>query len=117
AGQKGTTTFLGLPGNPVSAIVCGHLFMLPIVRRAMGLADVLPRAVTATLQAPLPKGGPRAHYMRAIYAEDAQTRVVSAFDKQDSSMLTVLADANCLLLQPIGAPAMATGERVTILPI
>lgn len=117
AGQKAATTFLGLPGNPVSAIVCGHLFLLPVIRRAMGLADVLPRAVTATLQAPLPEGGARAHYMRARYSEDARKRVVTAFDKQDSSMLTVLADANCLLLHPVNAPAKGAGEQVTILPV
>lgn len=117
AGHKGTTTFIGLPGNPVSAIVCGHLFLLPAVRRAMGLGHVAPRAVTATLQAPLLKGGPRAHYMRAVYTENAQTRTVMAFEQQDSSMLTVLADANCLLLHPIDAPAMDAGARVTILPI
>lgn len=116
AGAKDSTAFLGLPGNPVSAIVCGHLFLLPMIRRALGHGNVLPRAVTARLTAPLPKGGPRAHYMRAEYSEGPDARIVTAFDKQDSSMLTVLAGANCLLLRPIEDPARASGDPVTILP-
>ncbi|AGI67836.1 molybdopterin biosynthesis protein MoeA [Octadecabacter antarcticus 307] len=117
AGAKGTTAFLGLPGNPVSAVVCGYLFLLPMVRRALGQSDVLPRGVTARLDAPLPAGGPRAHYMRAHYSEGENTRTVTAFDKQDSSMLTVLAEANCLLLRPIDHPAKAVDDPVTIYPI
>ncbi len=117
AGHKGAVAFLGLPGNPVSAIVCGHLFLLPMVRRALGLTDVLPRAITARLHAPLPAGGPRAHYMRAVFAEQPQGRTVTAFDSQDSSMLTVLAEANCLLLRPIDDSAKAKGDSVTILPL
>ncbi|MCF2872810.1 molybdopterin molybdotransferase MoeA [Octadecabacter sp. G9-8] len=117
AGAKGDTAFLGLPGNPVSAVVCGHLFLLPMVRRALGQTDVLPPSLIARLTTPLPAGGPRAHYMRAKFDEDAQGRVVTAFDKQDSSMLTVLADANCLLLRPIGDSAKQAGDRVTIYPV
>jgi molybdopterin molybdotransferase len=117
AGAKGATAFLGLPGNPVSAVVCGHLFLLPMVRRALGQSDVLPRGVTARLDAPLPSGGPRAHYMRAHYSEGENNRSVTAFDKQDSSMLTVLAEANCLLLRPIDDPAKASGDPVTIYPL
>ncbi|SLN12798.1 molybdopterin molybdotransferase MoeA [Pseudooctadecabacter jejudonensis] len=117
AGAKGDTAFLGLPGNPVSAVVCGHLFLLPMVRRALGQTDVLPKGRTARLAAPLPKGGPRAHYMRAVFDEGDTSRTVTAFDKQDSSMLTVLADANCLLLRPIGDGPKDTGDPVTIYPI
>lgn len=117
AGAKGDVAFLGLPGNPVSAVVCGHLFLLPMVRRALGQTDVLPRALTARLEAPLPAGGPRAHYMRARFDEREQGRTVTAFDKQDSSMLTVLAEANCLLLRPIGDPAKSARDPVTIYPI
>lgn len=117
AGSKGATAFLGLPGNPVSAVVCGHLFLLPMVRRALAHSDVLPRALTATLTQPLPPGGPRAHYMRATYAEGATGREVSAFDRQDSSLLAVLADANCLLLRPIKDAARHAGDTVTIYPI
>ena len=117
AGSKGATAVLGLPGNPVSAVVCGHLFLLPMVRCALGQSDVLPQPLTARLNAPLPAGGPRAHYMRARFDEGDDTRRVTAFDKQDSSMLTVLADANCLLLRPIDDGPKAAGDPVSIFPI
>ncbi len=117
AGAKGATVYLGLPGNPVSAVVCGHLFLLPVVRRALGQTDVVPKGLTAQLGASLPAGGPRAHYMRARFEETATARVVTAFDKQDSSMLTVLADANCLLLRPIEDGPKNSGDAVTIFPI
>jgi len=117
AGSKGNTVFLGLPGNPVSAVVCGHLFLLPVVRRALGQKDVLPKGITARLTAPLPSGGPRAHYMRAKFEDTTTARVVTAFDKQDSSMLTVLADANCLLLRPINDGPKQIDDPVTIFPI
>ena len=117
AGSKGATVFLGLPGNPVSAVVCGHLFLLPVVRRMLGQTDVLPKGVNARLSAPLSPGGPRAHYMRAKFEETETARLVTAFDKQDSSMLTVLSDANCLLLRPIDDSAKQTGDPVVIYPI
>lgn len=117
AGSKGIIAFLGLPGNPVSAVVCGHLFLLPMVRRALGLSDVLPRGITARLEAPLPAGGPRAHYMRAHFTENESGRTVNAFVKQDSSMLTVLVEANCLLLRPIDDIPKALGDLTTIYPI
>ena len=117
AGSKGATAFLGLPGNPVSAVVCGHLFLLPMVRRALGQDDVLPNAMTARADSPLPAGGPRAHYMCAHFDEGETGRRVTAFDKQDSSMLTVLAEANCLLLRPIDDGPVATGDPVTIFPL
>ena len=117
AGSKDATIFLGLPGNPVSAVVCGHLFLLPVVRRMLGQTDVLPKGVNARLSAPLSAGGPRAHYMRAKFEETETARLVTAFDKQDSSMLTVLSDANCLLLRPIDDSAKHTGDPVVIFPI
>ncbi|MCB2111843.1 MAG: molybdopterin molybdenumtransferase MoeA, partial [Rhodobacteraceae bacterium] len=49
AGSLGDVPYVGLPGNPVSAIVTGHLFLLPMVRRMLGLRDALPQTVSARL--------------------------------------------------------------------
>lgn len=117
AGRKGDVAFLGLPGNPVSAVVCGHLFLLPMVRVALGQSDVLPFALTARLSAPLPAGGPRAHYMRARFDEGPDGRRVTGFYRQDSALLSVLANANCLLLRPIDDAPRLAGDAVTIYPI
>jgi molybdopterin molybdotransferase len=111
------TPYLGLPGNPVSAIVCGHLFLLPMLRAMLGLTDVLPPLLHAALQAPVAANGPRAHYMRGHISEGTLGREVLAFDRQDSSLLTVLSEANALVLRPAHDGPRAAGEVVPVLPL
>lgn len=118
AGRFGDrTAYLGLPGNPVSAIVCGHLFLLPMLRQMLGLPDVLPPMLRARLSEPVPANGPRAHYMRAIWHEAEAGRVVTPFARQDSSLLSVLSQANGLLLRPAGDAAQPAGTIVDILAL
>jgi molybdopterin molybdotransferase len=113
AGRMGTSVMLGLPGNPVSAIVCARLFLLPLLDAMQGLpARPAPRR-QASLTAPLAPNGPREHYMRAVV--DAQG--IRAFDRQDSSLLSVLSEANALLVRPIGDVPRAAGEIVDYLPL
>ena len=111
------TPYLGLPGNPVSAIVCGHLFLLPMLRAMLGLRDVLPVVLRARLASAIEANGPRAHYMRAQLADGAEGREVTAFDRQDSSLLTVLSEADALLLRPPHDGPRAVGDLVEVLPL
>ncbi len=104
--------FLGLPGNPVSAMVCGHLFLLPMLRKMSGLAEVLPTIVSAKLTHDLSANGARAHYIRARITETESGREIKAFDRQDSALLTVLSDANALIVRPIADTALKTGTLV-----
>ncbi|MDP5085472.1 MAG: molybdopterin molybdotransferase MoeA [Yoonia sp.] len=111
AGRMGRATMIGLPGNPVSAMVCGHVFLAPVMRKMLGLgADPAPR-VTATLAKDASANGPREHYMRASEGPDG----VTIFARQDSALLTVLADANCLAVRPINDPAKRAGDRIEII--
>lgn len=105
--------YLGLPGNPVSAIVCALLFLIPLVKRMQGLEDVFPATRTARLAHDTPKNGPRTHYMRATLTGEEVTIAGS----QDSSLLTVMAEANCLVIRPIGDEARRKGEVVEIVPL
>ena len=114
AGRLGGSALLGLPGNPVSAMVCGHVFLAPMVRVLLGLpAAPAPRA-SATLATALPPNGPREHYLRA--RRDSAGRA-TPFPRQDSSLLTVLAEADCLIVQPPGDPGQPAGATVPILPL
>src|SRR5690606_23170914 len=70
AGRLGHSAMLGLPGNPVSAIVTGHLFLLPLFRALQGDPSPLPRQKLAKLALDLPANGPRSHYMRARLQAD-----------------------------------------------
>lgn len=113
AGRMGSAAMVGLPGNPVSAMVCGHVFLAPMVRAMLGLPDAGQQLLNARLAEPLAANGPRAHYMRARAADG----VIRAYPDQDSSLLTVLAEANALLIRPPGDSARVAGEPVQYLPI
>ena len=113
AGRMGSSVMLGLPGNPVSAIVCARLFLLPLLDAMQGLpARPAPRR-QASLTAPLAPNGPREHYMRAVVNADG----IRAFDRQDSSLLSVLSEANALLVRPVGDGPRAIGEVAEYLPL
>ncbi len=117
AGRMGSgTPLLGLPGNPVSAVVCAQLFLLPMLRRMLGLTDVTTPICKARLAVDLPAGGPRAHYMRArlTRAPDG-TATITPMKNQDSALLSVLTAADALLIQPVDAPAGAAGDLVDYL--
>ncbi|MGY6548548.1 MAG: molybdopterin molybdotransferase MoeA [Roseinatronobacter sp.] len=114
AGRLGRTVLLGLPGNPVSAIVCGHVFLRPLLRALQGLrAQALP-LLQGRLGVDLPANGPRAHYMRA--RRDPQGDLVP-FADQDSAILSALCQADALLLRPAADPARHRGAEISYLPL
>ena len=110
AGRLNGTPMVGLPGNPVSAMVCGTVFLAPMLRAMMGLPAAPAPQVRRVLSAPLSENGPRSHYMRAIVASDT----VADAGAQDSSLLSVLACANALIVRPPNDPARAAGEPVEV---
>ena len=113
AGRMGDAAMIGLPGNPVSAIVCGHVFVVPMITAMLGLGTAPAPRRSARLAAALPANGPREHYMRARMTPEG----LVAEDRQDSALLGVLAQADALLVRPVGDPARAAGESVEYLPI
>ena len=108
--RRDAQTILGLPGNPASAFVTGFLFMLPLLRAALGAEQSLPTQLAARLAAPLPPGGRRMEFLRARW-EDGK---VTPETEQDSGALRPLAHANALICRAIGAPPAQTGDRVAI---
>ncbi|QCO54985.1 molybdopterin molybdotransferase MoeA [Pseudorhodobacter turbinis] len=117
AGMLNGTPMLGLPGNPISSVVCGHLFMMPMIRAMQGMPAPTPILQHARLTAPLDANGNRAHYMRAEVQHGPQGPEIRSLDNQDSALLTVLSAANALLLRPIGDGPRAIGEMVEYLAI
>lgn len=110
---RGAQVILGLPGNPVSSFVTAFLFALPLVRAAMGESDPLPRAVTMVAGEDLPAVGPRREFLRAV-SDGGEVRLAGS---QDSSALSALAAADCLIDRPARAPAVAAGEPVRVFPL
>lgn len=117
AGRLNGVPMLGLPGNPVSAIVCGHLFLLPMVRAMLGDPSPVPQPRTAHVTVDLPANGPRAHYMRARLATGDGLPGIAPFDRQDSALLSILGQADALLIRPVDAPACRAGDTVPYLPL
>jgi molybdopterin molybdotransferase len=116
AGRLRGAAMLGLPGNPVSAIVCGHLFLLPLLRAMQGLPPqtAVRRAV---LDEAVPANGPRVHYMRARLTPAPGLPHIRAFERQDSALLSILNEADALLIRAIDAPPLAMGSEVDYLPL
>jgi len=113
AGRMGEAVMVGLPGNPVSAMVCGHVFLAPMIRAMQGLGAVRTPAKTARLTKQLGANGPREHYQRA-HVEDG---VITVFDRQDSALLSVLSHANALAISAPGAKAQSEGSEIQYIPL
>lgn len=111
AGRLNGTPMIGLPGNPVSSMVCTHIFLRPMIRAMQGL----PKAALPTRSAPLAHAiganGPRQHYMRATLSDGR----IAVADRQDSALLTVLAGANILVVRPPDDPARDAGSDVAFI--
>jgi len=106
---------LGLPGNPASALVCAELFLAPILTVLQGGTGET-GFETAILAEALPSNGPRDHYMRArIETGRDGARRVTPFPNQDSSLVSVMAQAEVLVRRPPFAPAAPLGSIVEIL--
>ena len=114
AGKLGDAMVLGLPGNPVSSIVCGHVFMRPVLRAMQGLPARALNRQMAPLAEAIAQNGPREHYMRAILGEDGTLRVAT---RQDSSLLSVVAGSNALAVRAPGDPAREPGEMIEFISI
>jgi molybdopterin molybdotransferase len=108
-GELGGTTVIGLPGNPVSALVTFELFVRPFVRAMLGLAgDGRPR-VRAVVSERIPKDSGRRAFLRVVVDASDDGYVARPAGGQQSSQLRPLADANALLVVPEGADAAEPG--------
>jgi molybdopterin molybdotransferase len=116
AGRLGRAAMLGLPGNPVSAIVCAKLFMQPLIRAMQGLPPG-PDLAQAVLARDLPPEGDRQHYHRARLLPGDTLPLIDPFSDQDSARLLLLAEADALLVRPAHDPARNAGEQVTFLAL
>lgn len=116
-GALGPMSILGLPGNPVSSIVCSLMFLLPLLRKLQGdPAAGEDESEEAVLGKDLGPNDGRADYLRATLVRDAEGRwVATPFELQDSSMLRVLTEAQCLLLRAPHASAARKGQPCRVL--
>ncbi|MDB5715169.1 MAG: molybdopterin molybdenumtransferase MoeA, partial [Sphingomonadales bacterium] len=108
AGRLGDTAVLGLPGNPVSALVTATLFLRPLVAHLCGATHALPARISVRMGEPLPATGPRTDFVRAHWQDGS---LVPTFPG-DSGMLFPLAGADALVVRAPDSPASAAGDQV-----
>jgi molybdopterin molybdotransferase len=115
-GRLGRMVVVGLPGNPVSSIVCGHLFVLPLIEALLGMEDCArDRSIPAILGRDMPANDEREDYVRADLEMTAAGWRATPFDRQDSSMLGTLARARCLTIRPAFAKPAKQGDACRVL--
>lgn len=116
-GRFGDVPVLGLPGNPVSSMVCGILFLKPVMRRLLGL-PALEAPLKARLGRALRGNDRRQDYLRATLSRTEEGDLLATpFELQDSSVVTLLAQAGCLVVRPPFAPAAEAGDIVEVIPL
>ena len=108
---------LGLPGNPVSSLVCSYVFLAPLVARLAGKTPMT-RIISAVLAQDMAENGNRRDYARATLTYNSNGELLATpLPVQDSSMLTVITRADGLLIREPFAQAAKRGDRCPILLI
>ncbi|MBL8631505.1 MAG: molybdopterin molybdotransferase MoeA [Rhodospirillaceae bacterium] len=110
--------FFGLPGNPVSAMVCAILYAGPALARLQGLEGAAPATVKARLSVGLKANDKREDFLRATLERTAAGELIATpYPKQDSAMITTLAKADGLVIRPPFAPQAVAGEIVDVITL
>jgi molybdopterin molybdotransferase len=115
-GHLGATPFLGLPGNPVSSMVCALLFLRPAIAAMLG-GNTDAQLKHARVVGPLAANDSRQDYLRAISEWREGEFWVRPFPAQDSSMLKIFSQSNALIVRKPHAPPLEDGAAVEILPL
>jgi molybdopterin molybdotransferase len=117
-GRMDEQLMIGLPGNPVSALVCATLYLVPLIRQMLGLTPVGPETKTAILGCDVGPNKMRQDYIRGKLSVDENGEdVATPFDLQDSSVLSLFAHADILIVRPPQAEAAAKGDTVSVIPL
>jgi molybdopterin molybdotransferase len=115
-GRLGRMVAVGLPGNPVSSIVCGHLFVVPLIETLLGLPEPdRDRSEPAITGIDMPANDEREDYLRSDLLHSTAGWIVAPFPRQDSSMLGTLARAKALTIRPPFAEPAKQGDPCRII--
>ncbi|CAN5266378.1 molybdopterin molybdotransferase MoeA [soil metagenome] len=113
AGRLGDTVVLGLPGNPVSALVTAVLFLRPLIAHLSGATDPLPVRMGVRMGESLPAVGWRTDFVRAQWVDGSLVPTFAG----DSGMLFPLASADALVIRAAGSPVLEAGAMVEAIPL
>ena len=111
--QVGGKPWIGLPGNPVSTMVCFELYVRPALRKMQGHRELHRRTVRVVMEEAAKAPGRLTHFLRGVIRETPQGLAARLTGPQGSGILTSMAKANALLVIPEGRDAVLPGEKVT----
>ena len=114
-GSLAQKNIIGVPGNPVSALICAEIFIVPLIRSMIGNQPTFKPLQKAHLQNYVAANGPRQHFLRAVFSfDDAGGLVVTSLENQDSSLQATFAKANCLIVREPHADEAQSKDLVDI---
>jgi molybdopterin molybdotransferase len=115
-GRRGATLVFGLPGNPLSSIVCFCVFIEPALRRLQGERDARPRVTRGRLAAPAEPSDGRTTFLtsRIVPGADGVLEATPT-ERQGSHMTGALGESDGFAIAPFGSPGMNAGDPVDLL--
>ncbi len=116
-GRIGSTPWIGVPGNPVSAVVVGELFVRPAVLRMMGVHAVHRIRVGVTVGEPITVQPGATHLLRVHRDRSTDPPVAMLSGSQSSGAISALARADALLIVPEGTTHLEPGDRAWAIPL
>lgn len=116
-GSLNGTPWIGLSGNPVSAMVTFEVFVRPAIRKMRGFKDVFRKTVPVTLAEPVKLAASLMHFLRVVITPFGDTHVARMAGSQSSAVLTAMARANALLVVPGDKLDVPVGERLVAIPL
>jgi molybdopterin molybdotransferase len=116
-GHLPNSYFIGLPGNPVSALVTLHQLAIPMLRKLSGEQVRRPLRLPATVTSAIRKSPGRTDFQRGVYSMSEDGRLmVENTGAQGSGILTSMSRANCYIILEQMRGAVEKGETVLIEP-
>ena len=113
-GMTADTFVFGLPGNPVSSMVCFEQFVAPALRRMMGHARLFRRTIAARLTHNVKHQAGRTEFIRVTLTKQEGGYATTSTGAQGSGMLLSMARADGLMVVPAESTGLAAGEQVTV---
>ena len=114
-GKLANSTFFGLPGNPMSALVTFYQLVLPVLQQMQGVVAAPTLALSARASCDIRRNRSRLEFLRASLTTDSDGELVVTPDKQQSSgALSSFARSNCFILLDVGEQVLKQGEHVEV---
>ena len=116
-GSYNNIPMLGLPGNPVSAFVCGILFLRPAIKKLLGSSQIFDNKIKAALGCELKENDERETYLRSkLNFEINGDLIVIPFNTQDSNQISTLSKSDCFAIRTPNAKKASKGDLINIIP-